>query len=143
MQLYPRRFAAIFETLPLDVRDAIVEKQLIPLLDSASKGKRKKLFASASKMQRRHAGIPNINIKAKQREVNWLLDELHRDAKRSFVKERSHRSEILEQTVLSVTCWLNDIWRLVYEHNVDFMLAHRCLIFTVNTLDQIGHGRAR
>ena len=94
-------------------------------------------------MQRRHTGIPTINIKAKQREVNWLLDELHRSNKRSFIRERSQATELLEQTVESVTCWLNDIWRLVYEHNVDFMLAHRCLIFTVNTLDQVGHTRAR
>ena len=94
-------------------------------------------------MQRRHAGIPTLNIKAKQREVNWLLDELHRDSKRSFVKERSNRTELLQQTVESVTCWLNDIWKIVYEHNVDFMLAHRCLLFTVNTLDQVGHGRSR
>lgn len=137
------RFAAVFDTLPADVKDVIVQKQLIPLLDSVSKGKRKKALASASKMQRRHAGIPTLDLRGKQREVNWLLDELHRDTKRSFVKERSHRSEILEQTVQSVTGWLSDIWRVVYEHNVDFMLAHRCLIYTVNTLEQIGHGRAR
>ncbi len=94
-------------------------------------------------MQRRHAGIPVLDLKAKKREVNTLLDELHRDAKRSFVKERSHRSELLDQTVDSITSWLNDIWRVVYEHNVDFVLAHECLLFTMNTLDQIGHGRAR
>lgn len=94
-------------------------------------------------MQRRHAGIPVLDLKAKQREVNALLDELHRDAKRSFVKERSHRTELIEQTVESVTSWLNDIWCIVYEHNVDFLLAHRALIFVVNVLDQIAHGRAR
>lgn len=113
------------------------------MLDHVNKGKCKKVIASASKMQRRHAGIPVLDIKAKRREVNSLLDELHRDAKRSFVKERSHRSELLEQTVDSVTSWLNDIWTVVYEHNVDFVLAHECLLFTMNTLDQIGHGRAR
>ncbi|RPD55127.1 hypothetical protein L226DRAFT_554852 [Lentinus tigrinus ALCF2SS1-7] len=136
------RFASIYDSLPPDVQRTIVEKQLIPLLDQVNKGKCKKVLASASKMQRRHAGIPVLDIKAKKREVNTLLDELHRDAKRSFVKERSHRSELLEQTVESVTSWLNDIWRVVYEHNVDFALAHECLLFTMNTLDQIGHGRA-
>ena len=133
----------IYDTLPADVQNIIVEKQLIPLLDQASKARRKKVLASAAKMQRRHARIPVLDLRSKQREVNALLDELHRDAKRSFVKDRSRRTELLEQTIESVTCWLNDIWRVVYEHNVDFMLAHKCLIFTINAIDQIGHGRAR
>ncbi|KAI0666111.1 hypothetical protein C8Q78DRAFT_995087 [Trametes maxima] len=136
------RFAAIYDTLPPDVQAAIVQKQLIPLLDLASKSKCKRVLASAAKMKRRHAGIPVINLKAKQREVNALLDDLHRDAKRSFVKERSHRTELIEQTVESVTCWLNDLWRIVYEHNVDFMMVHQCLLFIVNALDQVAHGRA-
>ncbi|KAL1939715.1 hypothetical protein VTO73DRAFT_9748 [Trametes versicolor] len=136
------RFAAIYDSLPPDVQHAIVGKQLIPLLDLVSKTKCKRVLASAAKMQRRHAGIPVLDLKAKQREVNALLDELHRDAKRSFVKERSHRTELIEQTVESVTSWLNDIWCIVYEHNVDFLLAHRALIFVVNVLDQIAHGRA-
>ncbi|KAI0637522.1 hypothetical protein C8Q77DRAFT_1086479 [Trametes polyzona] len=136
------RFAAVYDTLPTDIQHAIVEKQLIPLLDLVNKSKCRRVLATATKMQRRHAGIPVLNLKAKQREVNALLDELHRDAKRSFVKERSHRTELIEQTVESVTGWLNDIWSIVYEHNVDFMLAHRCLIFIVNVLDQIAHGRA-
>lgn len=137
------RFTSIYDSLPRDVQESIVEKQLIPLLDLVGAAKRKRILSSASKMQRRHTGIPSLNIKAKQREVNSLLDEIHRDAKRSFVRERSQRTELLEQTVESVTGWLNDIWRIVYEHNVDFMLAHRCLLFTVTTLDQIGHTRAR
>ncbi|KAH9853276.1 hypothetical protein C2E23DRAFT_729053 [Lenzites betulinus] len=136
------RFAAIFDSLPPDVQHAIVEKQLIPLLDIVNKTKCKRVLASAAKMQRRHASIPVLDLKAKQREVNALLDELHRDAKRSFVKERSHRTELIEQAVESVTSWLNSIWCLVYEHNVDFLLAHRALIFIVNVLDQIEHGRA-
>ncbi|KAI0352481.1 hypothetical protein OH77DRAFT_1513254 [Trametes cingulata] len=136
------RFAAIYESLPPDVQTAIIEKQLIPLLDHVPKSKSRRVLASAAKMQRRHAGIPVIDLKAKQREVNALLDELHRDSKRAFVKERSRRTELIEQTVESVTTWLNDIWSLVYEHNVDFMLAHRCLHFIVNVLDQVAHGRA-
>ncbi|KAI0368417.1 hypothetical protein BV20DRAFT_462175 [Pilatotrama ljubarskyi] len=137
------RFAAIYESLPLDVQHAIVEKQLIPLLDHVPKSKARRVLASAAKMQRRHARIPVLDLKSKQREVNALLDELHRDSKRSFVKERSRRTELVEQTVESVITWLNDIWSIVYEHHVDFMLAHRCLLFVVNVLDQIAHGRAR
>ncbi|CDO76340.1 hypothetical protein BN946_scf185011.g4 [Trametes cinnabarina] len=137
------RFAAIYESLPPDVQHAIIEKQLIPLLDQVNKTKSKRVLASAAKMKRRHADVPIIDLKSKQREVNALLDELHRDAKRSFVRERSHRTELMEQTVESVTCWLNDLWRLVYEYHVDFLLVHRCLLFVVNVLDQIAHGRAR
>ncbi|TBU57836.1 hypothetical protein BD310DRAFT_959316 [Dichomitus squalens] len=136
------RFAVLYDSLPTDVQSAIVQKQLIPLLDHASKARRNRVLSSAAKMHRRHARIPALDLRSKQREVNALLDDLHRDAKRSFVHDRSRRTELLEQTVESVTCWLNDIWRVVYEHNVDFMLAHRCLVFTMNTIDQIGHARA-
>ena len=29
------------------------------------------------------------------------------------------------------------IWRVVFEHRVDYQLAHDCLLFVVDTLDQI------
>jgi hypothetical protein len=53
------------------------------------------------------------------------------------MKERSTRSEILEEIIDSLLDWLNDIWSVVYEHNVNFSLAHSCLLFVAESLVQL------
>ncbi|KAH9922706.1 uncharacterized protein B0H18DRAFT_1016536 [Fomitopsis serialis] len=88
-----------------------------------------------------HADIPVLDLRAKRLEVNALLDELHRDSKRSFVKERSMKKELISETVDSLTNWLSDIWRVVYEHNVEFVHAHKCLLFVAGTIDHMISGR--
>ncbi|KAL6304142.1 hypothetical protein BKA93DRAFT_311157 [Sparassis latifolia] len=136
------RFAAIYDTLPADAQQALVEKHLIPLLNLVERSRSKKVLGVVTRLQERHAGIPLLDLNAKKAEITALMDELHRDAKRSFVRERSHKSEILSETVDSLTDWLNDIWSVVYEHNVDFMHAHKCLLFVASSLDHIGNGRS-
>ncbi|TFY67069.1 hypothetical protein EVJ58_g1859 [Rhodofomes roseus] len=89
-----------------------------------------------------HADLPVLDLRAKRLEVNALLDELHRDSKRSFVKERSMKKELISEAVDSLTNWLSDIWRVVYEHNVDFMHAHKCLLFIAGTIDHMLSGRS-
>jgi len=135
------RFTTIYDSLPPDVQQALVEKHLIPLLNQVHKGRSKKILSHAARLRKRHSSIPVLDLKAKRMEINALLDELHRDAKRSFVKERSNKKGLLSETVYSLTDWLNDIWTTVYEHNVDFVHAHKCLLFVAGTLDHIGNGR--
>ncbi|EMD41137.1 hypothetical protein CERSUDRAFT_111704 [Gelatoporia subvermispora B] len=137
------KFTAIYDTLPPDSQRALVEKQLIPLLNSVEKTRARKVLSAAASLQRRHAKMPVLDLRAKKYEINALLDELHRDAKRSFIKDRSHRSELLSETVDSLTDWLSDIWSVVYEHNVEFAHAHKCLMFAASTLEHIGSGRCR
>ncbi|CCM04946.1 uncharacterized protein FIBRA_07143 [Fibroporia radiculosa] len=136
------RFASIYDSLPSDAQQALVEKHLIPLLNLAGKSRAKKALAHATQLKKRHANIPVLDLKAKRMEVNALLEELHKDAKRSFVKERSQHSELLDETVQTLIDWLNDIWSIVYEHHVDFLHAHKCLLFVAGTLDHIGSGRS-
>lgn len=129
--------------MPPDARQSLIEKQLIPLLNHVDRSQWKKVLAQATDCQARHADIPTLDLRAKRLEVNALLDELHRDSKRSFVKERSIKKELISETVDSLTNWLSDIWRVIYEHNVDFMHAHKCLLFVAGTLDHMISGRAR
>ncbi|OCH93273.1 hypothetical protein OBBRIDRAFT_339305 [Obba rivulosa] len=135
------KFAAIYDALPADAQQALVEKHLIPLLNSVEKPRARKVLSAATSLQRRHAKIPVLDLRAKKYEINALLDELHRDAKRSFIKDRSHRSDLLTETVDSLAEWLSDIWSVVYEHNVEFLHAHKCLLFAASTLEHIGSGR--
>ncbi|KAH9949186.1 hypothetical protein B0H21DRAFT_157497 [Amylocystis lapponica] len=136
------RFATIYESLPADAQQALVEKHLIPLLNLVEKSRTKKVLSSATQLEKRHAGLPVLDLKAKKNEISALLEELHKDAKRSFVKERSNKSELLNEAVASLTNWLNDIWSVVYEHNVSFMHAHKCLLFVAGTLEHISSGRS-
>ncbi|KZT74613.1 hypothetical protein DAEQUDRAFT_753988 [Daedalea quercina L-15889] len=135
------RFKAVYDSLPPDAQQTLIEKQLIPLLNHVERSHWKKALSRASDFQARHADIPVLDLRAKRLEVNALLDELHRDSKRSFVKERSMKRELISETVDSLTNWLSDIWRVVYEHNVEFMHAHKCLLFIAGTLDHMISGR--
>jgi hypothetical protein len=85
--------------------------------------------------------MPVLDIKAKRKEINGLLDELNRDAKRAFIKERSNKEELLHEAVESIVVWLNDVWSVAYEYNVDYSLVHRCLLLCADVLDQIGNTR--
>ncbi|KZT13272.1 uncharacterized protein LAESUDRAFT_669733 [Laetiporus sulphureus 93-53] len=136
------KFASVYESLPADVQQELVDNHLIPLLNHVEKNRSKMVLARAAELKARHTGMPTLDLRSKRIEVNALLDELHRDAKRSFVKERSQRHELLNEIVDSLTDWLNDIWSVVYEHNVNFVQAHKCLLFIAGTLEHISSGRS-
>ncbi|KAJ7618462.1 hypothetical protein FB45DRAFT_931704 [Roridomyces roridus] len=122
-------FMELYNSLPPEARQSLVEKKLAPLLDSVPKERAKKVMKSANSLQSRYSDIPVLDLKAKQKEIHFLLDELSRDSKRAIVPERSHREELLVEVVDSMVNWLNDIWTVVYEYNVHFEDAHRCLLF--------------
>lgn len=85
--------------------------------------------------------MPSLNLKAKKLEIASLLDELARDHKRSFVKEKSRKEELLAEVIESVIDWLNDIWRVVYEYGTNFSKAHACLLYASQAVNQIGNAR--
>ncbi|TFK53302.1 hypothetical protein OE88DRAFT_1696189 [Heliocybe sulcata] len=135
------RFLRIYDSLPEDARRRLVEKHLVPLLNAVPPDRCKKSISAALRMQKRYDGIPVLDLKSKKEEVNALLDELERDTKRSFVKGRSIRDELLSEIVDSLTDWLNDIWIVVYEYKVNFEDAHRCLLFAAGVLDHLCNSR--
>ncbi len=137
-----RRFLAIYDLLPPDEQHALVEKHLVPLLDSASNLKAKKALSSATRVRDRHAGMPVLDLRAKKHEVGNLIMELSKDAKRSFVMDTSNKPELYEENIETLTSWLNDIWSVVYEQSVYFTLAHECLLFVGSTVDRIANIRA-
>ncbi|KAF8164753.1 hypothetical protein B0H34DRAFT_209831 [Crassisporium funariophilum] len=100
------------------------------------------VMTAATQLQAKYKKIPKLDLKTKRVEISWLLDELNRDSKASFIKERSNRDEILLEIIDSLVSWLNDIWVVVYEHNVNFSLAHACLLFTSDILDQLSESSA-
>ncbi|KAF9236903.1 hypothetical protein BU15DRAFT_63625 [Melanogaster broomeanus] len=134
-----KRFLQVYDSLPPDAQQLLVQKQLAPLLNAVPKDRQKKATASATEMQRRYARMPSLNLKGKKSEICGLLLELSRDAKRSIVKERSRREELLSEAVDSLAQWLNDIWKVVYEYRTNFRMAHACLLFACDAMDQIGN----
>lgn len=88
-------------------------------------------------MQSKYSKAPELDLRAKKRQIGALLEDLAKDAKIAIVPERSHRDELLAEIVHSLLSWLNVIWSVVYEHNVQFVTAHRCLLFVAEALIQL------
>lgn len=79
---------------------------------------------------------------AKRTEIKHLLDELQKDTKRAFIKDRTSKGDVLTEIVNSLTDWLNDIWSVVYEHNMGFWTAHKCLLCVASTLETVEQERS-
>jgi hypothetical protein len=135
------KFLQLYESLPSDAQHALVESSLAPLLDVVSKEKSNHTLATAARMHKKYASMPSLNLKAKKLEIASLLDELARDHKRSYMKEKSRKEELLTEAIESVISWLNDIWRVVYEYGTNFSKAHACLLYVSQAVEQIGNAR--
>ncbi|KAF8173810.1 hypothetical protein K438DRAFT_1850062 [Mycena galopus ATCC 62051] len=130
-------FMKLYESLPPEAKQALVEKKLAPLLDLVTTKHAKKVIESVNEFQSKYGGIPTLNRKGKKKELYGLLDELSRDSKRAIVRERSNRQELLPEIVDSMVNWLNDIWTVVYEYNVHFEEAHACLLLVAEVLNTL------
>ena len=95
------------------------------------------VLLAATQLQRQCNDAPKLDLRAKRKQIGALLDELTRDAKLAFIKERSNREELLAEIVHSLVSWINDIWTVVYEHHTSFSLAHNCLLYIAEALVQL------
>ncbi|KAI0337350.1 hypothetical protein BDW22DRAFT_1364240 [Trametopsis cervina] len=131
------RFSKLYRSLPLDAQQTLVEKHLIPLLDRAPRQRTIRAHTAAARLSRRHRGIPALDLRAKKAELKFLFDELKRDAKHTVIVDASNKPEILQQIVNSASDWFGDIWSTVYEHNVNYELAHECLTLVCHTITRL------
>jgi len=95
------------------------------------------VLASATRLQAKYNHAPKLDLRAKRKQISSLLDDLTRDAKISFIKERSNREELLTEVVHSLVSWLNDIWSVVYEYKAHFAAGHGCLLFVADALARL------
>jgi len=105
------------------------------LIDGLSTMGQMKLLSLAESAQSRYVDMPRLDLAAKTAEVDALFEELKRDSTRSA--SSSHREEIAEEIVDSLTSWLSDIWQVVYEYGIDFERGHECLLFSSRALHQV------
>lgn len=94
-------------------------------------------MTAATQLQKKHKQIPKLDLPVKRRQISDLLVDLGRDAKTSLIKERSNRDELLSEIFHGLVTWLNVIWSVVYEYNVQFYVAHACLVFVAQALVQL------
>ncbi|KDQ52030.1 hypothetical protein JAAARDRAFT_73311 [Jaapia argillacea MUCL 33604] len=135
------RFSRLLESLPEDARQALIQKHILPLLNHVPKDKCLKILAAAARQKSHFKGMPQLDLKSKEDEVNGLLDELEKDIKRSLVKDKTNREELLSETVDSLVDWLNDIWSVSYEFGANFWAAHACLLFNAGVLYRLANSR--
>jgi hypothetical protein len=121
--------------LPPDAQRALFENYLVPLLDGLPDSVTAKVINSAKEMQIRFMAIPNLDYLAKRTELEGLLGEIERDQKQSlFIKERSTRDKLFEETIDTLSTWVNDIWSVIFEYQTNFRLAHQCLLLAAEML---------
>ncbi|KAH6884708.1 hypothetical protein BKA70DRAFT_1339328 [Coprinopsis sp. MPI-PUGE-AT-0042] len=72
--------------------------------------------ATFDKLKRRAEGIPTLNIRGKQKQVDALFELLTRETKLAIFGDKNTRDEVLSEIIVTLTDWLNDIWSTVYEH---------------------------
>ena len=122
-------FAQIYDTLPPDAQRTFLEDYLVPLLDDLPGSVTTKFIDSAKEIQMRFMAIPNLDYVAKRTELEGLLSEIERDKKQSqYIKERSMSAKLFEETIDSLSTWVNDIWSVTFEYQTNFRLAHQCLL---------------
>ncbi|KAF8992759.1 hypothetical protein BDZ89DRAFT_1150905 [Hymenopellis radicata] len=134
------KFLRIYDSLPPEAQRKLVESYLGAVLDNGPRKRAKRVVCSAARFRRRQAAIPALDYRQKKREINALLNELARDAKCSFVKDRSNRAQIMAEVIQSIARWLSDMWILVYEHFVQFREAHASLLFIADVLRKLNDG---
>lgn len=120
-----------------------MESYIVPLLDDLPDSAATKVLDSAKEIQTRLRAIPKLDYHAKRTELKGLLNEIERDQKLSlYIKERSSREQLFEETVDSLSTWINDIWSVVFEYQTNFRLAHQCLVFAAEMLRRMfsSHG---
>ncbi|PBK65574.1 hypothetical protein ARMSODRAFT_960944 [Armillaria solidipes] len=134
------RLIQIYDSLPPESQRKLVEANLKYILDSAPRRKARRVVCYASRFRKRHSLIPLLDLQGKKKEINSLLADLTRDAKCSFVKDRSNRDELLTEIIDSISVWLSTIWVVIYEHCVHFRQAHQCLLFIADVLERLDDG---
>lgn len=112
-----------------------MESYLVPLLDDLPDSVSTKVIKTAKEMQTHFMGIPKLDYVTKRTELEGLLNEIQRDQKQSlYIKERSVREKLFEETIDSLSTWINDIWSVTFEYQTNFRLAHKCLLLAAEIL---------
>ncbi|KAK0231526.1 hypothetical protein IW262DRAFT_489213 [Armillaria fumosa] len=134
------RLIRIYDSLPPESQRKLVEANLKYILDSAPRRKARRVVCYASRFRKRHSLIPLLDLQGKKKEIKGLLADLTRDAKCSFVKDRSNRDELLTEIIDSISVWLSTIWIVICEYCVHFRQAHQCLLFIADVLERLDDG---
>ena len=112
-----------------------MESYLVPLLDDVPESVSTEVINTAKEMQTRFMGIPKLDYLTKRTELEGLLNAIERDQKQSlYIKERSTREKLFEETIDSLSTWVNDIWSVTFEYQTNFRLAHQCLLLAAEIL---------
>ncbi|KAF9074674.1 hypothetical protein BDP27DRAFT_1316635 [Rhodocollybia butyracea] len=119
----------IYDSLPPEAQKDFVDNHLTELLGLVPKAKANRVVSAATRLQKQYNAIPSVDLRGKKKEIRSLLNDLRRDSKRAFLKERSNRVEIFSEIIETLTSWMAQIWRVVYEHKVHFAQAHAALLY--------------
>ncbi|KAI0029811.1 hypothetical protein K488DRAFT_72688 [Vararia minispora EC-137] len=117
----PESLAALFGSLTPDSKRAFVYQYLLPLVGPSS--------SAASALQSlctAHAGMPALGRMSRA----TMLEQLRREMGRTL----DGRGDILDEIVMTLVRWIEDIWSVVMEYQTDFEEAHNCLLLVADVV---------
>jgi hypothetical protein len=131
-------FTRIYDTLPPEAQRTFLQGYLVPLLDDLPDSVSTKVINAAKQTQTHFMGIPKLDYNAMRMELEQLLSDIERDRKQAqYIKERSAHETLLEETIDSLSTWVNDIWSVIFEYQTNFHLAHQCLLLAAEILGRM------
>ncbi|KAL5512179.1 hypothetical protein ACEPAG_3464 [Sanghuangporus baumii] len=132
-----KSFLHVFTSVPALAQAQIVKQALIPFLNTIPKKHAKRAIASARRVAKKAHHIPQVDVAAKKREIEGLLDELSRETKIYPRSSETKYDMIILEIIESVVQWLNELWSLAFEFGLDFPRVHTCLLTSMSTLDEV------
>ncbi|KAL5530848.1 hypothetical protein ACEPAF_7106 [Sanghuangporus sanghuang] len=130
-------FLRVFTSVPTLTQAQIVKQALIPFLDTIPRKDAKRAIASARRIAKKAHHIPQVDVAAKKKEIEGLLDELSREAKFTPRSSGNKYDIMFLEIIESVAQWLNELWSLAFEFGLDFPRVHACLLMSMSILDQV------
>ncbi|KAG7097573.1 hypothetical protein E1B28_004910 [Marasmius oreades] len=122
----------VFRTMTFDAQKQFLENELRDIL---SEGDYEKLTQCLSRPKSKAEGhSPYLGLRRKKAEINVLLVDLKSP---SPVSSFHAKRDILEEVIVSLTNWFEEIWQTVYEWKSGFEDAHRCLLYARDVLEKI------
>ncbi|KAL5488473.1 hypothetical protein ACEPAI_6591 [Sanghuangporus weigelae] len=143
-----KSFLRVFTSVPALAQAQIVKQALIPFLDTIPRKYARRAVASARSVAKTTHHIPQVDVAAKKKEIESLLDELSREAKISPRSSGNKYDMVILEIIESIVQWLNELWSLAFEFGLDFPRVHACLLTSMSTLDEVqsmkgaGHQRS-
>ncbi|KAA1465918.1 hypothetical protein DENSPDRAFT_876092 [Dentipellis sp. KUC8613] len=131
---YISTFSQIYQNLPSNAKQDLLEQYLFPLLNAAPEHISQDIINTASQFRKNLMAMPDLNYDGMLKEINGLWAAYSAEEIRAITKDTTRCDAFLREILASVAAWISDIWSVACEFMENFELAHRCLRLAAETV---------